>query len=821
MSFFFGGRGSKVKPQFTGLAIQTSASTLPVTLMFGKNRVAPNIFWQGDFQAHKQKQKAGKGMGGSSTTYTYSGSYMIGLCFGIINGVTRVWKDQSKETSYAALGWSLFTGTAPQAPWGYMTTAHPSEALGYPHIAYLAAANYDLGQSNALQQHSFEVEGPLWDTQVDGTGDADPAQIVDAFLTDDIYGAGFNTSVVNQDTLMSGPNATTTGDAAFQTYCRAMGFGLSPVLSSQEAAGEILDRWTKLCNTALVWTGYDLRFIPYESQEITDHGVTYLPDVAVRYSLTDADFIYNEGEDPIRLRRVDPWDAYNSVKLEVRDRDNEYNGVPAEWRDQGLIDQFGMRPLDSMTALEVCDPNMGATMAALWGQRTAYIRNFYFFRLGPQYCRLTAMDILELYDPRWGTFYGRVIRVEENEDDQLEVECEEYAGTISSTPGAVSTPVVSNNPVNQSVAPGPVNPPILIQPPPQLTDYAPQVWAAVSGGDGTNDNPNWGGCEVWISTDGGTSYQMVGTIDAPARMGVLTSGLAAYGGANPDTVNTLAISSAMSNAEFTDATAVDAEAGVTLTYIAPEGANVEEFLTYTTATLTGTNAYSLDDLWRGLYGSTPGAHATGAKFARLDTEAVFKYDFPIELIGETIYVKFVSFNIFGLAKEDIASVTAYTITLSSAYTYGIGLSDLNDVTGTPVDGQVVQYTGSGNYSPTSQPYGFGFQKDISGIAVSKPFANFDTPAAWTLPQNLPDCQATIGDSGTDTATAPSAQTDFDIQVGGASVGTMRFAASSLTATFIMASDTSVALGVVTKIVAPSNLNGMAGCLFGTIKGKRP
>lgn len=117
----------------------------------------------------------------------------------------------------------------------------------------------------------------------------------------------------------------------------------------------------------------------------------------------------------------------------------------------------------------------------------------------------------------------------------------------------------------------------------------------------------------------------------------------------------------------------------------------------------------------------------------------------------------------------------------------------------------------------SQPFGFAFQKSISGITVSTAFAFFDTPLAWTMPASLTDSQGTIGGTG---ATAPSAQTDFDIQVSGVSVGTMRFAASSLTATFIKASSTAVSLGAVTSIVAPSNLNGMAGTLFGSIKGTR-
>lgn len=887
MSFFFGGGGKKVKPQYTGLGIQTSASTVAVTILYGTNRIPPNIIWQGDFKANKQKQKAGKG-GGSVTTYTYSGSYILALCYGIINDVTRVWKDQSKETSYASLGFSLFTGTPAQAPWGYMTTKHPSEALGYPHIAYLAVSNYDLGQSNVLAQHSFEVEGKLYSTASWSPGNADVAEIIDDFLNNEIYGAWTANTVspINEATLYSSVDAPTTGDAAFQTYCRAMGFALSPPLSDQEEASAILKRWTDLCNTALVWTGYDLRFIPYESQEITANGVTYNPadNVIVRYELDDDDFEYEEGQDPITMKRVDPADAYNSVKLEIRDATNEYNNVPAEWRDQGLIDQYGLRAANGVMAIEVTDTEMGAIMAALIGQRVAYIRNTFHFTLSARHCLLEPMDIVRCYDPRWGWFYVRIRTVSEDDEDRITIEAEEYAGaTTNSAPGGVSVPDVTNNPVDTNVDGGPVNPPIIFEPPASLSG-APQIWAAVSGGDGTTANDNWGGCFVWISTDNVT-YNQVGEIDTPARQGKLTAILPTYGGANPDTVNTLRVNMAMSGGELTSAaSASDAANGVTVSYV--DG----ELISYTVATLTGTDQYDLDDLYRKLYGSTVGAHAIGTNFARLD-DAIFKYDLPADYIGVPLYIKFQSYNIFGGAVEDLAGCVAYNYTPTGAGYGGgsagvptapTGLSGSAGATfatitwnTNPTNDNVIRYdvyraTGSGqpfgsaariatttgtqftdtsgtggqaytyfivavnavgsstatagiNLTPTAsaQPYGFSFQKSIAGISTSAAAIFFDSPVAYTLPSGLADCQGTITNDGSTAAVAPTAQTDFDIQSPpGTSIGTMRFAASALTATFIKASPSSIPVGQMLQIVAPSNLNGMVGTLAGSIKGTR-
>lgn len=817
MSFFFGG-GKKVKPQYTGLQTQTSTSNLPVPLVGGKTRIAPNIIWQGDFKAHKKKQKAGKG-GPKQVYYEYTASFQLGLCWGPIIDVTRMWKDQSKKDDYADVGMTLFLGTVPQAPWGYMVTKHPTEALGYSGIAHLSVANYDLGQTNTLGQHSFELEALHFNTQVDGAGDADPAVWTEDFLTNDRYGVPISGSILAN--FMSTGAATTTGDNAYQTYCRAMGFGFSPALSGQEPASTYLDKWAKLTNTAIVWTGYALKYLPYGDETVTAHGVTYIPVTDVRYSLTDSDFISDKGTDPVTFDRVDPADATNAMTITIKNRQNEYNDLPVDWRDQGLIDQYGIRPIDSMDASEICEPDMAAVMVALMGQRKAYIRNTFTFTLPPRFFLLEPMDILEITDARLGFFSVRINEIDEQDDDNFKVIAEEYAGPVGNS-GMVGTPTTGNNPINTGVTAGPVNPPIFIQPPPSMTGYEPQIWAAVSGGDGVNFDELWGGAQVWISTDSGTSYNMVGEITAPARMGILRSALPAYGGSNPDVTNTLEVDATMSEAEFFDATAVDAEAGVTVTYIEAEGVNTEEFLSYEDATLVVDFDYDLDTLWRGQFGSTAGAHASGARFARLDEEAVFKYNFPLDMIGETIYVKFVSFNIWNDGLQDIADAVAYPVTISGDYVYGVGVPDLSDVDSSTVTDGPVEWdydAGTGTYTLVKVPFGFAFGPKAP--AVSKNLTVFDPPVAWKVYAGLAGAQGTIVDNDTQSAGAPSAQTDFDIQSPfGSSIGTMRFAASSLTATFIMATDHDIPLGQPMYIICPANLNGITGSITGSIKGTR-
>lgn len=893
MSFFLGG-GNKSKPQFTGLSVQTSTNALPITLGWGQNRVAPNIIWQGDFQAHKQKQ--GKGGGKSVTTYTYSASFQLGLCWGEIHDVVTIWKDKSKmnaATTPNIIGklkggsaWAFFKGTTPQDPWGYMTTKHPDEALGYPGIAHADIANYDLGQTNTLGQHSFEIQALRWNTAKGGaTGalDADPALILTDYLTDPVFGVGFDLDVISN--LYSTGDATTTGDGTFQTYCRAMGFGLSPFLTEQKEATDTIERWAMLCNSAVTWNGYQLKFFPWGAATVTANGVTYVPNFPVRYTLTDKDFTADSQTDPVQMTRVDPADAYNSLSMIISNRANEYNELPVPWRDQGLVDQFGLRKDENLIAHEITEQAMAEIVVALIGQRKAYVRNSFSFKLPVKFCLLEPMDVLTLVDRKFGTFNVILREVVENDDGDLELVADEYNESVS-TPGSNVAQGVTNTPQNTAVESGPANPPIIFEPPSILTQGQPQVWVGLSGGDGTTFDPNWGGAIVWLSTDN-SQYVEIGTITDVARMGKLTANLADYIGTNPDTTNTLKVSLLMSGGELeSEASAFDAANGSNACYV--DG----EFISFEVPTLTGSYAYDLTTLYRGLYGSTVDAHLTDSEFLFLD-DAVFKYTLPPEYIGKTLYLKFQSQNIYDLTSEVLSDLPYYTFTPDGA-AFGTGAGGVpstptglagsagsvfakltwtaNSANDNVTGYEVWRATGSGasfgsatkiatvgpsateyvdasaqaltaytyflvaindigpstnttgiNLTPSDStaPTAFGFAFQWPDPTVSKPIAYFDSPIAWNLPSGIPNSQGSIGDSPTNNASAPTAQTDFDIQSPpGTSIGTMRFAASSLTATFIFASAQSIPLGQAVAIVAPSNLNSLRGMVYGSIRGTK-
>jgi len=253
MSWF---RSPNVKPDYTGLQIQTSTSTLPIPVVWGQNKLAGNVLWYDNFQTLGGPGGKGGLFGNNGNGYSYSADLIIGLCEGQIEGIQYIWKDQSIYIM-SDLGLSLENGNASQVAWSYVTTNYPAQALGYRGVAYVFAPSYQLGDSAAIGNHNFEVQGVLKGTGYNGY-DADPAQVIYDFLTNAQYGCGFNPASIAMTTLYG-----SSGDSSLQSYCAAQGVCISPVLSTQEQASSILTRWLQICNCAAVWSQGELNFIPY------------------------------------------------------------------------------------------------------------------------------------------------------------------------------------------------------------------------------------------------------------------------------------------------------------------------------------------------------------------------------------------------------------------------------------------------------------------------------------------------------------------------------------------------------------------------------
>lgn len=638
------------------ISVQSSTLGKPIALGWGRGRLSCNLIWYNGFKAipHTTKSGGGKGMGGSSnTTYSYTASVIMALCEGTVTSIPTVYRDTSTFTSLAAAGLSLANGSATQPVWGYLTSRFPSEALAYSGIAYVYAQDYALSDSATLPNHSFEVnfaiQGPS------GVPDANPKDIITDFLTSTAHGVpGWGSGLL--------------GDLSdFSNYCLANNLLLSPVLDSQQRASNTIEEWLTATNSAAFWSEGVLKIRPYGDTAATGNGVTWTPDISPEYDLTEND-LQADVNGAVKLDIKDQSDAYNVVQFEFYDRANQYNTAIATAQDLSNIVEFGQRKQDPVTVHAICDAAIAQKAVQLYLQRVLYVRETYTFRLPWSFVLLEPMDLVTLTttadELQLNRQLVRILEIEEDEDGLLTFTAE---GVDAGVAGAAQYASHSGDGYigNTDVAPGSVSSPALFVPPVGLTGFDPEVWCAVASTSAT-----WGGCEVWVSADG-TNYSRAGRIDGPARYGALSAALPSH--ADPDNANTLSVNLATSLGALDGGTAAEMNAAATLAII--DG----ELISYQRATLTGAYAYNLSPLRRGLNGTAPAAHASGATFVRLD-DAIFKLNYASLNVGETIWVKFPSFNLWGKGLQDLSAVSAYSITVPSADTrYSQALSNITAI----------------------------------------------------------------------------------------------------------------------------------------------
>jgi len=490
------------------------------------------------------------------------------------------------------------------------------------------------------------------------------SDIITDFLTNPQYGLGFGPGDL-------GPIAQ------YAAYQQAQGLFFSPLLNSPEKVTAILDRWAQVSNAWIYWSGTQLQFLPLADAPITGNGVTFTPQNDVAYDLGLADFIAETGHDagPVKVTRLDPADCHNRTVLNITDRTVGYISNPFEFKDQTLVDQFGLRDNANIQGDEICDPNVARVVVQLLGKRAAYIRNSYAFKTSYRYILCLPGTVLSLTEPNIGLnqVRVRVQKISEDDKGQLSFTCEEFPGTAATyVPPIAAATINPPTTPDQLVDPGSVNTPAIVEPPSSFTGGAPKIIIAASGG------ASWGGCTVNLSFDG-TDYSQVGVISAPARQGVLTSALAAYAGADPDTAHTLAVDCTESLGAPTPVTNADAQALRSLSLIAAQptltgGAYVMptggELLAFGAVAATGTYAANLTYLERGQYGTAAGAHNIGDQFTLLNvagTDATsIAFALPAQYVGQTIYLKLASFNIFGLAQQDLSTCAEYQYTPTGA-----------------------------------------------------------------------------------------------------------------------------------------------------------
>lgn len=774
---------SPVSPPATSLRINTSLQGVPIALMLGgANRLAGNLIDYTNFN-YQNAPTGGKGGlfsagsgKGNSGNYIYFVTFIVGICEGPVASISGMWingtgnalpdTDLPASTILTLGNYSYqaedYLGDYEQDPWGYMLDTDSSHALNYRGICYSAFGNFPLGSSTAIPNFTFQVGSTNQSNVIPGQPDGDPSIALTAFLTNEYYGLGF-------------PSARLGSLANWQSYCIALGFGVSPVIASPIAASAFVNDLTAATNAAPCWQDGEFTVVPYGDKSVTagqiqaitetydvpqdqegvdsnntplyfpsikvsfyatfagDGGVTYLsgaplqkvstyaptgystsgtpaqgqyyeqggvyyfspadinagvlitynyaatasyvPNTSPLYAFTLDDFLPNQGtlgtglavnNSPLICVRKSRDQMLNDIKVEYLDRNNTYNPVDIEVKDEASITSFNRtRPSDIKQLHFFCLAAAAQQSATLSLIRQQIARTFQWTCGRHFMLILELMALVTVTDEGQGLLEQpvRIIEIYENQDFSLTITAEEYLGTVSA-PQYGTQPSLQPA-LNYNADPGPINAPIIFEPTDELAATMISGGGLMIAGAISGENTSlWGGCNVWASYDG-EKYTQIGEIIGPARMGVTTADLPPVDinptGQTIDQADTLAVSLAESAGTLSSGTTLDVLSLNTRCLVG------SEVIAYETATLTGPNAYNLTYLVRGAYGTESEIvdHPAGTPFARLDSN-IFAFPYDQSRIGSVVYLKFQSFNIYQGGTQNLADCAAYPYLITGA-----------------------------------------------------------------------------------------------------------------------------------------------------------
>ncbi len=612
--------------QAQGVDLNSSNYGKPIPVVYGQNKVAGNCVWYGDFQVI-QTQLGGKGGGGGTTSYDYHSSYMLCICEGPITAFDNVWQGSSYQPLSGLDPAFQTLGAIAQAPWSHFGG---TQAIGYSGWALVAWLNMDLGGQAVTPNYQFEVGGLV--PFGSGVVDSNPAAVLSDVCTNAIHGIHFN--YLGNTTQWS-------------NYCVANSLFLSPVYDRESTGGDVINNLMSWTNSAAYFSEGVLKIVPYGDTSVTGNGVTYTPDLTPAWNFTDADYLQDDASTPpVTLKRKALPDTSNTVRVQYNDRSYYYYSEMVEARDENDAITNGVRALNSINIPAITQASVARFVAQNKLQRELYIRNTYEWKASWRFEYLEPTDPVTLTDTTLGitNLLVRITQVDENEDGSLAFTAEELPIGVGHSEN-YNTQLNGGYTLDVNEDPGPIDTPVFFRQPGFLTPQnQPAIGIALSGSTAL-----WGGGQIFLSYDG-INYYYKTTWSLQARYGILgTGGLPT--GSDPDLTNMPTVT--LEQGQLIGGTQVEADSLQTLCLVD------SELISYETATLQSGETYQLSYLRRGAYGTVIAAHSAGATLIRLDDTICY---LPIDpsYVGQTVYVKVLSFNLFGKTPRTLASETAYS-----------------------------------------------------------------------------------------------------------------------------------------------------------------
>jgi len=437
------------------------------------------------------------------------------------------------------------------------------------------------------------------------------------------------------------------------------------VIDRQDSAASVISQWLEAGQCAAFMSEGRMKLVPYGDTSIAGNGAIFVAPSAFAAALDDWDFVQQkDGQDPVKISSA-PWmDAFNVVQVQWRNRAAQYSPEVTPESDQAAINRYGARIEDPQSWDFITTLPAAVFAASMRVKRNVYTRNTYSFSLPVRFAFLEPMDIVNITTSSpWAAGSNnenlavvqlpvRITKIVDNPKGTLDITAEDYPFGVNNatvfnkaTSASAPLPSVFDDPGDTSA--------VFFEATSRLTAYAGnQIWIGAAG-----KNSAWGGCNVFASMDG-TTYKQIGTINAAARLGTLHATFSS--GSDPDTSDALVMDLIENSRPLEAGTTGDADQDNTLTYVGGE------LVSYSACSITGHEQYTADTyIRRGRMGTAAASHSAGAPVLRID-EAVFKYTFDPSWVGKTVSLKFQSFNVYRNSPQDLASVTAVSITIAGS-----------------------------------------------------------------------------------------------------------------------------------------------------------
>ena len=327
--------------------------------------------------------------------------------------------------------------------------------------------------------------------------------------------------------------------------CRAGGLFGSLSMTSQSTAADWIKTLAAAANAAPVFLGTKLFLYPYSEVSAAGNGALYTAPTAsgpiADLNADNGDFVGNDGC-PV-LTPADRINLPNVLQMQCIDRTANYNQVTVQTPDPATLGLYGQRKADPVINNAVQSPTVARTLLGIMVRRQQYGGDSWAFTASARWTLLSPMDLITLTDQLQAIASQpvRITAYNEKDDGSFEGTAEPFVYGMNA-PNLLAGTSPTENPTNFNAPAGNINPPIIFEPTPGLYPglSGAQLWCVVS-----SSNANFGGCQVFVSTDGGASYNPApggadgesNVITGQAVTGELTADWPAA--ADPDTTNNL------------------------------------------------------------------------------------------------------------------------------------------------------------------------------------------------------------------------------------------------------------------------------------------